>query len=273
MAYDTLLTHVSMDRGCDARLRMTLDVARVLGCSEVIGVGAQAPWPFADERDGSGPDFDRLVQSARNEISVAESAFRSALSGVASTVSWRSEIGYPSDVLTAQARAADVILAYRSNGATVSFAYADPEIVMMEAGLPTLLMPTAYAEFKADTILFAWRHTREARRAAGLDLPVLAKARRVLVASVCHEQELASVEQELADVARRLSRHGVAAATLAEVGASGSAGGKLIRIAEAENSDLIVAGAYGHSRLREWALGGVTRDLVGAGDRFVLLCH
>ncbi|QUD88723.1 universal stress protein [Phenylobacterium montanum] len=273
MAYDTLLTHVAMDRGCEARLRMTADVARVLGCGEVIGLGAQAPWPFSDERDGTGPDFERLVQSARSDIAVSESAFRDALAAATATASWRSEIGYPSDVVAAHARAADLVLAYRSNEATVSFAYADPEIVLMEAGLPVLFMPASYAEFKADTVLFAWKNTREARRAAALALPVLSKARRVLVASVCHERDLAGVEQELADIARRLSRHGVAATTLAEVGAPGSAGSRLVRIAETDGSELIFAGAYGHSRLREWALGGVTRDLLSARDRFVLLCH
>jgi len=74
-------------------------------------------------------------------------------------------------------------------------------------------------------------------------------------------------------VTTRLARHQVNATTLADVDRPGAAGECLRRIAQADKSDLIVAGAYGHSRLRERILGGVTRDLIGDAGRYVFLSH
>ena len=53
----------------------------------------------------------------------------------------------------------------------------------------------------------------------------------------------------------------------------GAAGRKLLRIAQTDQSDLIVAGGFGHSRMREWALGGVTHDLIADARQYVLLSH
>lgn len=72
-------------------------------------------------------------------------------------------------------------------------------------------------------------------------MPLLTKAGRVLVAAICREDDLACIEAELSDVAQRLGRHGVLAATLAEVDAGGAAGTRLTRIAETDKSDVIVA--------------------------------
>jgi nucleotide-binding universal stress UspA family protein len=279
MSYKALLTHVVDDRGCASRLRMTTSVARVLN-TEVIGLGAQAPWPFSNPSDGHGRDFNRLVQNSRDAIARAEAVFRENLRESQVSLSWRAEVAYPDTALANAACAADLVLAYRTTGYAYratgdidASLYAAPDSVVMEAGLPVLLMPAKESEFKADTILLAWKNTRESRRAITANLPLLARAKRVLVAAVCHRDAIETVEKELADVSGRLARHGVNAATLAEVDAPGAAGRRLLRIAQTDQSDLIVAGGYGHSRLREWILGGVTRDLIDDGRRYILLTH
>ena len=175
------------------------------------------------------------------------------------------------DVIAKHARAADLVVGYPARRGVDRALYATPDGLLMEAGLPILLIPAAEVEFRAETVLLAWKNTQEARRAISVAMPLLQKAERVLVAAVCRDREVATIEQELADVAARLARHGVKVATLVEVEAPGAAGRRLLHIAEADKSDLIVAGGYGHSRLREWALGGVTRDLIADGRRFVLL--
>jgi nucleotide-binding universal stress UspA family protein len=272
MTYRSLLTHVVADRGCAARIRMTASVARAFS-SEVIGLGAQAPWPYSDAGGGRGPQFQTLVQTALDDIASAERAFRAGLADPAIKTAWRSEIGYPNVALTRHARAADLVLAYRVTSSADLSLYAEPDSLVMEAGLPVLLMPARESEFKGEAVLVAWKNTREGRRAIGAALPALIRAKRVLVAAVCQADEIDAVERELSDVSQRLARHGVNATTLAEVDAPGAAGRKLLRIAQTVESDLIVAGAYGHSRLREWALGGVTRDLLADGRRYVLLSH
>ncbi|HWA61270.1 MAG TPA: universal stress protein [Caulobacteraceae bacterium] len=270
MSFKTILTHVVADGGGEARLRMAASVAGAFS-AKVIGVGATAPWPFQDEKGGSGPEFERLVGTARRDIAEAQRAFAAGLTGV--STEWRAEIGYPADVLTRQTAAADMVVAYRIRGGPEAAIYAPPDLLVMEAGLPVLLMPAKETPFAAETITLAWKNTREARRAITAALPLLTAARRVLVAAVCSDEDLARTERELRDVAARLAGHGISASTLAEVDASGAAGRRLARIAHTDGADLIVAGGYGHSRLREWILGGVTRDLIADGERWALLVH
>jgi nucleotide-binding universal stress UspA family protein len=251
---------------------MTADVARVLG-AEVIGLGAEAPWPFASARDGHGPEFEKLIQTAEANIAAAQSAFRAGLVDPAIKTAWRSDVACPNVALARNASVADLILAYRTTVVVDLSVYATADALVMEAGLPVLLLPTRETAFKIDSILLAWKSTRESRRAISVVLPLLMRAKRVLVSAVCHADEIATAEQELADVSQRLAGDGVDAAARAEVDASGNAGLKLLDIARAEHIDLIVAGGYGHTRLREWVMGGVTRDLIADGGRFVLLSH
>ena len=271
MPYKTLVTHVTMDRGCAARLRMTIGVARALSV-QAIGVGAQAPWPFDSAVEGGGPDYQQIVRSTRADLAAAESMFQDTCAKAGLAARWRSEVAYPNDAMARQARLADLILAYRRISGDAS-TYVMPDNLLMEAGTPVLFMPTREREFKAETVLFAWKNTREARRALALSLPLLAKTKRVLVAAVCKDRDLETVERELGDIAQRLQGHGINAATLAEVDSPGAAGRKLLRIAQTDQSDLIVAGGFGHSRMREWVLGGVTHDLIADGRQYVLLSH
>lgn len=269
MAFKTLLTHVVADRGCAARLQMTADIARVFS-ADLIGLGAQAPWPFATANDSRGPDFERLVRTAQAEVAAAQTAFSAGLADSAIRVSWRHEIDYPNAALARNAAAADLVVGYRMGRDFDTSIHAEPDTLVMEAGVPVLLLPDRAVEFKADTVLLAWKNTRETRAAISMALPVLTAAKRVLVAAICRSREVETVERELTDVSQRLAKHGVTATTLAEIDAPGGAGRKLLRIAQTDHSDLIVAGAYGHSRLREWAIGGVTHDLIEDRRRFVL---
>lgn len=272
MAYKTMLTHVIADRGCQARLRMAASVASVWG-GEVIGLGAQAPWPFEDAASGRGPEFERLVRFALEGVSMSERAFRQGAPAFASPPAWRSDVAQPNAALCKNASGADLILAYRTTGAADPAVYASPDALVMEAGLPVLLLPGREVPFKGEAALLAWKNTRESRRAISVALPALREAKRVVIASVCQAREIDVVERELRDVSERLSRHGVKATTLVEVGAPGSAGRRLAGIGHAEDCDFIVAGGYGHSRLREWVLGGVTRDLIAETRSYVLLSH
>jgi len=91
-------------------------------------------------------------------------------------------------------------------------------------------------------------------------LPLLAKAEEVVVATMEAASET-DVRDSLADVAVFLEQHGILART--EVIAGAADGEGLIAFARSVGADLIVCGAYGHSRLREWAFGGITRSLIG----------
>jgi nucleotide-binding universal stress UspA family protein len=122
-------------------------------------------------------------------------------------------------------------------------------------------------------VVVAWKDTRESRRALADSLPFLKAAEQVTVVEVCGKDELADARIRTADVVKYLQRHGVKATAKAVSAPPDRVSAELNIAAQAIGADLIVAGAYGHTRLGEWMFGGVTYDLLHAPERFVLLSH
>jgi nucleotide-binding universal stress UspA family protein len=121
-------------------------------------------------------------------------------------------------------------------------------------------------------VVIGWKDTRESRRAVSDALPLLKKAGHVSVVAIADEADFDSVRLQLGDVVSWLGRHGVVAEALVST-STGDDANRLNDIAWEQGAGVIVAGAYGHSRFREWALGGVTRDLLLRGDRCSLVSH
>jgi nucleotide-binding universal stress UspA family protein len=145
--------------------------------------------------------------------------------------------------------------------------------LVMQVGRPILIVPAAADKLKLERVVVFWKETREARRAAFDALPLLKKAVNVVVAEIAAEEDLAAVRTHLEEVVGWLKRHGVVAEVLALPSTGDDATG-LNAIAEEQGADIIVAGAYGHGRLREWAFGGVTSDLLlRPQDRCSLVSH
>jgi nucleotide-binding universal stress UspA family protein len=140
--------------------------------------------------------------------------------------------------------------------------------LIMQLGRPVLLVPAAPDVSKLDRVVVGWKETREARRAVSL----LKAAAQVTVVEVAEENELAVARSHVADVVAWLERHGVAAEALT-LTSTGDDSTQLNAIAHDRGANLLVAGAYGHSRLREWALGGVTSALLESTSRCSLLSH
>jgi nucleotide-binding universal stress UspA family protein len=97
-------------------------------------------------------------------------------------------------------------------------------------------------------------------------------AGKVTVLEIAPEADLSRAKDNLADVTSWLKRHGISASSEA-VAAKGADSSRLSEFAHEKGADLIVAGAYGHSRVREWVLGGVTNDFLLNPDRCVLVSH
>jgi nucleotide-binding universal stress UspA family protein len=104
-------------------------------------------------------------------------------------------------------------------------------------------------------------------------MPFLARAEAVTIVEVGDEETEARARVRAADVTRYLGRHKVQVGPSIAARDKGGIADELIRLAKVEGADLIVAGAYGHSRLGEWAFGGVTRDLLASSPVCCLLSH
>jgi nucleotide-binding universal stress UspA family protein len=134
-----------------------------------------------------------------------------------------------------------------------------------------LLVPNRTAPKRFGNILVAWKDTREAQRAIADALPLLAACPHVQLVEIAPPEERSAAETRMREIMRWLGHHQVRAE--ATVTLSSGANAKQLRtIARDARADLIVAGAYGYRREREWVLGGVTADLL-ASDHCVLFAH
>jgi nucleotide-binding universal stress UspA family protein len=270
-----LMACMRTDRSIAALLAVVADMAQRFSAA-VIGVVARQPSmgsPIMAVGPGEPPD--RHLDKFRERSAAVEIEFRSALSMVEDP-QWRSQMtaGLPSHHVANEARAADVIVATVEPGERI-FPYS-PEIdvsdLLMRAGRPLLIAPSVAAGLKLTRALVCWKESREARRAAADALPILKFCRGVDVVELVNEREMEAARHRLADVGDWFARHGVEVNCLASP-LNGAEGAHLAAIAKDLDVDLIVAGAFGRSRLREWAFGGVTRDLLLRADRCTLVSH
>jgi len=148
-----------------------------------------------------------------------------------------------------------------------------PADLIMACGTPVMVVSAdAPVSFKACRILLAWKSTAQAARAARDALPLLKSADTVVLTEVVSEPEDGKYAVSAEAMAAYLASHGVGT-SIRRLSSAGDAGDQLVEAAADNECDLIVAGAYGHSRLREWVLGGVTRSLLAAPTIPCILLH
>lgn len=144
------------------------------------------------------------------------------------------------------------------------------EQVIMNTGLPVMVLPPGFEDnWTPKRVLIGWKGTREAVRAVRDSLSILQQAEKVLVGTVHPNAEDAISTLE---ISKYLERQGIDAETIDLMEDEGT-GRTLLSMAQAHQCDLLVAGAYGHSRLREIFVGGVTRHLLRHSDMPLLLSH
>jgi nucleotide-binding universal stress UspA family protein len=148
------------------------------------------------------------------------------------------------------------------------------EAVMFGSGRPTLILPQnpRSRPFELGTVAVAWDFSRAAARAVSDAMPLLEKAKKVRIVTVLNEKRLDD-KHSAEELAKNLSRHGIDV-VLDRVDARGRpAGGILEAYVASHELDLLVMGAYGHSRLREFILGGATNSLLSKPPLPILFSH
>jgi nucleotide-binding universal stress UspA family protein len=146
------------------------------------------------------------------------------------------------------------------------------EDVVFDSGRPVILLPAAprYTRHpvELETIVIAWDGSRAAARAVGDALPILENAQNIRVLTVTGEKK---IETETDDLERHLKMHGVGI-KIERIDAGGQSIGEVLTACTAE-ADMLVMGAFGHSRLREFILGGATRAILRNPPLPVFLSH
>ena len=148
-----------------------------------------------------------------------------------------------------------------------------PEAVMVASGRPAIVVPYIGCPAKVgDKVAIAWKETREAARALTAALPILRQAAQVHVVS-WDEETGSTVRGARLDLASYLRRHGVEPIWHRGGPAPGNLGEALLSRVFDLGADLLVMGCYGHSRAREWVLGGTSRSILNAMTLPVLMAH
>jgi len=206
----------------------------------------------------------------------AEKKFRSAADGEALSAEWRVAVGDIAHLAVLHARHADLaVMGQADPDHPVRAAPHLVEAVLLGAGRPALVVPYAgHFERVGGCVLVAWNATREAARAVNDALPILEKADKVVVFSINPPDALSGGPPiPGADIALHLARHGVKAEASATVSHDIDVGNTILSRAADFGSDLIVMGGYGHSRQREFILGGATRTILQHMTVPVLFSH
>ncbi len=229
----------------------------------------------------SGVMLDQMVEGFRAEsvtraaaarrLYEALSARRSSGAGESkATIAFREEEGREDEIAAKLARLHDLTVLARSDRQSGAPSAVTLETVLLHSGRPGLVAPGEPGGAIGRKIALAWNGKMQAARALASSLPFLAKAETVAV--------LTAVEPHTsgrpAEVVRYLSWHGIHAEAV-EVAASGSGkvGQILLEQVAQIGADLLVMGAYGHSRLKEMILGGATREVLGHAPLPILMAH
>lgn len=276
MTYKTVMVALALGQPNDAGLEVAAQLAERFG-ARVIGAAAaefSAPLYFTD-----GEPAQRLIDrgwaAVKSGLKDLEDEFRAAMQHRAVGVEWRCEEDFPTRFIVRQASACDIIVV----GDAARDRLADPFVqvsqsdLVMQVGRPLLVVPESCNWLDLRSVLVAWKDTAEARRAVSDALPLLGKSTEVTIVEVVEgEADRAAAQMRVEDVAAWLSRHGIRASQQVR-GQDGDSVTQLERVASDVGAGVVIAGAYGHSRLTEWILGGVTRRLINPAHRCSLLSH
>ena len=172
------------------------------------------------------------------------------------------------DLLVEYARLRDLTIMPASNDRWYA------EAVIFGSGKPTVILPESPSPraFELGTVAVAWDFSRAAARAVADAIPLLEKSKKVRVVTVLNEKHMDN-KHSAEELSKNLSRHGIDV-VLDRVDAKGRPIGDVLEAYVASHaSDMLVMGAYGHSRLREFVLGGATKSLLLKPPLPILFSH
>ncbi len=277
MSFKTILVHIDDDESCnrrlDAGIRLALELkAQLVGIYLVPGSGltpsvaAMLPPNVVQQRFAEFGD----AQYA------AEDMFRTsvAAAGLAS-IDWRAPAGSHVDAGVAHGRCTDLFIMGQRNPSGSMFAEELVTSVVLASGRPALVVPyVGIRPMLGENVLIAWDGGRAASRAIGDAMPLLERARQVTVVTVrTHSDEGVGEHLAGARLAAWLLQHRVEIQLVRHDAPDIPTGQWLLSQAADLGSDLIVMGAYGHARMRELVLGGVTQAMLKTMTVPVFMSH
>ncbi len=275
----TIVVHLDSGARCAVRVDLAIALALRHG-SRLVGVAPTGlPDVVLTMRTGVPETLETIELATASLRELADAAAREferrcRIAGVASFEA-HVEFGESVDTTVGWARCSDLVVAGQTDGATrvPGVAHDLPQQLLMTCGAPLLVVPYAGTFTRiGGNVLVGWKDTREAARALRDALPLVAGAVRVHLLEASELPATQASRTSLAAACAWLQAHGLPVHGEHEVD-HGDIGDRLLSRAADLGADLIVVGGYGHSRLREWVLGGVTRQLLAQMTVPTLLSH
>lgn len=275
MGYQTLMVHLQLGHSNTAVLKAASTLAKRTNAAVIgIVVGLQTQMVYG-KSFALVDYFDRESAHLEEKMAAEEVLFRTTFEGHNRPVSWRALITTEpvENYIVAQACAADLIItSVHLSDLYDTYNSAHAGEIVMQSGRPVLAVPASTEQLKLDNMLIGWKDKREARRAIMDALPLLALAKQVTLLEIATEDNKQHTTKRLNEVAAWLKSHGVVAEPLVSISKEAEAT-QFIAEAKKHQADIVIAGAYGHSRLRQWMLGGVTNELLQGAHFCAFLSH
>lgn len=274
MSYAAVMVYVDIDAIPEQRVRIASEIATKLDAA-LIGFSARAVPPlFVAEGVIIEETTEADIKQMHAALAKRGDWFRNVVGKDRPDVEWRTALDFPGDALEREARCADlVVLGQQIQGRYDPYRTLDPREVLLKLGRPALLVAPGVASLRAEHVVVAWKDAREARRAVLDALPFLRAAKRVSVVEVCARNQERNALARIDDVVRYLARHRINADPRPILHRDRSDADHLFQFALDEGADLLVTGAYGHSRLGEWIFGGMTRSILESCPLCCLMSH
>jgi nucleotide-binding universal stress UspA family protein len=274
----SILLHVDGSTQCSQRLRVATRLADA-HASHVEALYAVMPavlrYPLAFSVDAqAAPLLVKFEAEQRESVRAWFERERAAAGGMPG-VSWSEASDEPVRAFTRRAWGADLLVLGQHDPDEEAFSGVRPDFatsVLIDSGKPGLVLPhVGWDGSLGQTILIAWKSTRESARAVAAALPLLTRARSVHLAA--WDESMDGDNKAPLDVEPFLRHHGVNVTVHREGKPTRDLGDLLLSLAADLQADLLVLGCYGHGRTREWVQGGVTRTVFKSMTLPVLMVH
>jgi nucleotide-binding universal stress UspA family protein len=280
MAYKDLIVYLDPSEAGRRRAAFAVEFARVHG-AHVTGFTLTPTGAIPYFAPETPPIFlpPEFLENARAAAQAALSLFEDAARRAGVSFETRPIEGLPPalpGLFTASTRHADLSILPQPPDRSLALAQEMlVERALYASGRPTLIVPLADgASAQPETVIAAWDGSQEAARAFNDALPILQRAKRVVImVAMPHRHAHDYGEEPGADIALHLTRHGIAAEVRRSDEPGASIGSVILAQARELNAGMIVMGGYHHSRLREFVLGGPTRTVLEHMTTPVFMSH
>ena len=247
-----------------------------LGNAEIIRAAALGQFRSGVSNTELLRSLQQQSQEAAKEASAVVERFRGAHAvhlGHGVSVEQHEIVGDPVQETIAHARYSDLLVLARNEKAG-AFDTGDLGSILMACGRPVVLAPAEPVSSYTKTVVIAWKETAEAARAVTAAMPLMYKAERLVVLSVEETGgDTDAIAAAAGGLATRLRKHGLTVEAKSIARENRSAPETLLDAVRTLGGDLLVMGAYGHSRARELVFGGFTRHVLTSAQIPVFLFH